>query len=79
MHETDPLDADTDEGGVPDGEEVGRGTDPLDASDDFTVEKGGPGAYYGGCACTTGAAPGAGGGLMGLALALGVMLRRKRR
>ncbi len=31
---TDPYDADTDNGGVPDGEEVARGTNPLDPGDD---------------------------------------------
>jgi len=32
--ETNPLDADTDDGGVGDGVEVDRGTDPLDPADD---------------------------------------------
>ncbi|MCA9562685.1 MAG: DUF4215 domain-containing protein [Myxococcales bacterium] len=36
--ETDPNDWDTDDGGVDDGTEVGRGTDPLDPSDDFPAE-----------------------------------------
>jgi hypothetical protein len=31
---TDPLDADTDDGGVNDGDEVDAGTDPLDGKDD---------------------------------------------
>ncbi|ATB48542.1 Ig-like domain-containing protein [Corallococcus macrosporus] len=35
--ETDPNDADTDDGGASDGEEVTGGTDPLDSNDDFTV------------------------------------------
>ncbi|MDX9719303.1 MAG: DUF4215 domain-containing protein [Myxococcota bacterium] len=33
--ETDPNKADTDDGGIFDGVELGRGTDPLDPSDDF--------------------------------------------
>ena len=33
--ETDPNDEDTDDGTVPDGVEVNRGTDPLDPSDDL--------------------------------------------
>jgi MYXO-CTERM domain-containing protein len=33
--ETDPNDSDTDNGGVDDGTEVGRGTDPLDPTDDY--------------------------------------------
>ncbi len=33
--ETDPNDADSDDGGVDDGTEDGRGSDPLDPSDDF--------------------------------------------
>ncbi len=32
---TDPLDADTDDGGVSDGDEVARGTDPTDPADDL--------------------------------------------
>lgn len=38
--ETDPQDPDTDDGGVNDGIEVGRGTDPLDPSDDFANQRG---------------------------------------
>ncbi len=38
--ETDPTEPDSDFGGVPDGVEVGRGTDPLDPSDDASVEEG---------------------------------------
>ena len=38
--ETNPNDADTDDGGVPDGIETGRGTDPLDPSDDFPARQG---------------------------------------
>ncbi len=39
--ETDPNDEDTDDGGVDDGTEVGRGTDPLDPSDDFPSDDAG--------------------------------------
>lgn len=35
VHHSSPIDDDTDDGGVPDGTEVVRGTDPLDATDDF--------------------------------------------
>lgn len=35
VYSTDPYNPDTDDGGVPDGIEVNRGSDPLDASDDF--------------------------------------------
>jgi hypothetical protein len=35
--ETNPNNPDTDNGGVDDGTEVGRGSDPLDPSDDFPV------------------------------------------
>lgn len=38
--ETDPNSADTDLGGIPDGIEVERGTDPLDPSDDFGEDLG---------------------------------------
>ena len=34
-HGTSPTDADTDDGGVEDGVEVERGSDPLDPADDF--------------------------------------------
>lgn len=34
-HMTNPCDPDTDDGGVPDGEEVDRGSDPNDPADDF--------------------------------------------
>ena len=36
-HHTDPKDPDTDDGGVNDGDEVNRGTDPKDAKDDKTT------------------------------------------
>jgi len=35
VYGTDPNDADTDDGGVNDGDEIDNGTDPLDGSDDF--------------------------------------------
>ncbi len=41
--ETDPNDPDTDNGGVDDGVEVGRGTDPLDPSDDIDADSDGDG------------------------------------
>ena len=71
---TDPLSADSDDGGVNDGMELGRGSDPLDASDDDY-----PIAYVkGGCACTTdGAEPSSMAWL--LALAPLALIRRKTR
>lgn len=50
--ETDPNVADTDGGSVPDGTEVGRGTDPLDPSDDLD-DPTGSGTIVGeeACAC----------------------------
>ena len=39
VYNTDPNDADTDDGGVGDGVEVGRGTDPLDPSDDQPTDE----------------------------------------
>ena len=61
---TDPLDADTDDGGVNDGEELDRGSDPFDPSDDFpdtgetsdTLDTGVVDTMYkggGGCSCST--------------------------
>ncbi|MEL6180085.1 MAG: DUF4215 domain-containing protein, partial [Myxococcota bacterium] len=41
--ETDPNAADTDGGTVPDGEEVERGTNPLDPSDDIPADRDGDG------------------------------------
>jgi uncharacterized repeat protein (TIGR01451 family) len=38
--ETNPNDPDTDDGGVNDGVEVGRGSDPLDPADDFPAGSG---------------------------------------
>ncbi|MCB9746562.1 MAG: MYXO-CTERM sorting domain-containing protein, partial [Alphaproteobacteria bacterium] len=86
------LDADTDDGGVPDGAEVDAGTDPLDPSDDVEVpDDTGPGADDtgaddpgkftggGGCSCTTaeGEGPGAGSWLALLGL-LGLLRRRRQ-
>jgi uncharacterized protein (TIGR03382 family) len=74
----DPLNPDTDGGGVPDGEEVQRGSDPLDPSDDqaFTTEppEALSGRYLGGCGCAS-----TDGGLSvgWLLLLLGVARRRR--
>ena len=40
---TNPNDADTDKGGVKDGVEIKNGTDPLDASDDYSIDSDGDG------------------------------------
>jgi MYXO-CTERM domain-containing protein len=75
-HGTDPNDADTDDGGVDDGIEVDRGTNPLDPSDDLP-EEGGAGAYYGGCgACSS--ASGSGTGALWLGLLAVALVRRRR-
>jgi hypothetical protein len=68
-YSTDPTNTDTD-GGVPDGEEVDRGTDPLDPSDD-AIDL----VYKGGCggADHTG---GLGSGVGALLLAMGLPRRR---
>ena len=54
---TDPLDDDSDDGGVDDGTEVDRGTDPLEFCDDFGCDDTGlAGKYKGGwgdCACSS--------------------------
>ncbi len=42
IYATSPTDADTDKGGVNDGAEVWRGSNPLDASDDFPKPKENP-------------------------------------
>ncbi len=68
--ETNPNDEDTDDGGVNDGEEIARGTDPTMTSDDPATD----------CACTT--AHGTGGArasTLGLLLALGLALGLRRR
>ena len=72
---TDPYMADTDGGGVPDGEEVDRRTDPLDPGDD-------PGAYEvtGGSAFTCSSTSTDGSGWFGIMAALAglVFIRRRR-
>ena len=65
--ETDPTAADTDEGGVDDGVEVLRGTDPLDPSDDQDDGRG--------CGCS---AVRADGGLLPVWMVLLVGLTRRR-
>jgi MYXO-CTERM domain-containing protein len=74
--DTDPRNPDTDDGGVPDGDEVARGSDPLEPEDDPL-----PGLVSGGGVFTCRAAPGRGSpalllGLLGL-LAL-ALVRRAR-
>jgi MYXO-CTERM domain-containing protein len=76
----DPLNPDTDGGGVPDGEEVQRGSDPLDPSDDFPEEQPPsaiPGQYLGGACvgCANSGSP-MGAWLLGL-LGLGLVRRRR--
>ncbi|MBN1944488.1 MAG: hypothetical protein JW797_02375 [Bradymonadales bacterium] len=72
--ETDPTRADTDEGGVPDGEEVQRGTDPLNPQDDIVQLQGGSVL---GCSTTSGAAPS---GLLLVVLGgLAAVVARRRR
>lgn len=39
IYETDPYNPDTDDGGIDDGTEVNRGTDPLDGDDDFETSQ----------------------------------------
>jgi MYXO-CTERM domain-containing protein len=87
-HGTDPLDSDSDDGGVPDGEEVDNGTDPMDGSDDIassdTAAAGGDTGLdgdpskdegsCGGCA-SQGAAPQRGWLVFGLLI--GLLRRRK--
>ena len=69
---TDPLDADTDDGGVNDGDEVANGTDPNDPLDGGTDVK----DNSGDCGCASSEAPA---GLGALTLGLGVLLARRRR
>jgi uncharacterized protein (TIGR03382 family) len=77
---TDPLDPDSDDGGVEDGAEVGRGTDPLNLCDDLEDncnERIEGGVYRGrvcGCDGLGGAAPLP----LALSLALLVALRRRK-
>ncbi|NIS32224.1 MAG: hypothetical protein GWO04_20720 [Actinobacteria bacterium] len=71
--DSDPRDPDTDAGGVSDGDEVMRGSDPLDDRDDPL-----PGLVTGGGVLYCGASSGRGAsGLWVLGLAL-VLLRRRR-
>ena len=81
---TDPLDSDSDDGGVSDGEEAQNGTDPLDPSDDLDdgddsglldsgIAKGG-----GGCDCATAEGPDPAAVAPILAL-VGLALSRRRR
>ena len=76
--DTDPRNPDSDDGGVSDGDEVARGSNPNRAEDDPL-----PGLLTGGGVFNCGAAPGRApndGGLFLLALALGALgLRRSRR
>ncbi|MEQ1566338.1 MAG: MYXO-CTERM sorting domain-containing protein [Myxococcota bacterium] len=68
---TSPIDLDTDDGSVDDGAEVARGTDPLDGTDDVIPPKDAePGC---GCASDRGAS------MWGAALALVVLVGRRRR
>ncbi len=73
--DTDPRDPDTDDGGVSDGDEVARGSDPLEEQDDPL-----PGSITGGsvfaCSAGRGGAPPLALSLLVLAL---VALRRSRR
>jgi hypothetical protein len=73
--DTDPRVADTDDGGRSDGDEVARGSDPLDAEDDPL-----PGFITGGGIFTCGAAPGRSAPPFTLlALASAIVLVRRRR
>ncbi|WP_434391686.1 Ig-like domain-containing protein [Melittangium boletus] len=67
--ETDATLMDTDQGGIDDGTEVNRGSDPLDPNDDFLPE---------GCGCGTGGSSGSL-GLFSLLLGLSWRGRRLRR
>ena len=71
-NETDPGNSDTDNGGVGDGVEQVRGTDPLDPLDDIQI------AGSGGCSIAGGGTPAAPWWLA-LPLALGAALARRRR
>ena len=69
-------DADTDDGGVSDGQEVSDGTDPLDTADDAVDE--GTTYYKGGCGCSSApetTAP----SMAVLGLGLATLLARRRR
>lgn len=73
---TDPRDPDTDDGGLGDGPEVGRGSDPRVPEDDRL-----PGLVTGGGAFTCRAAPGGGGSGLALliAAALAMLVARRAR
>ncbi|MFN3203019.1 MAG: OmpA family protein [Bradymonadia bacterium] len=73
--ETDPNDPDTDDGGVNDGIEVGRGADPLDPNDDDPKVLGGQ--FFGCDASATSSAGGTAALLAFMLLALGMMRRRR--
>ena len=77
--ETDPTTADTDAGGVDDGAEVARGTDPLLGADDYPFLVGGAGVS--GCGAARPGGPGGSpwGLLVGLAVAAGALAARRRR
>jgi len=70
---TDPRDPDSDDGGVPDGEEVARGADPNDPVDDPL-----PGTVSGGGVFHCGAAPGGSPWPAALLLALAWAFARRR-
>jgi hypothetical protein len=70
VHGTDPLDPDTDNGGVADGAELSGDGDPLDGTDDAR--------YMGGGAlgCSSGGSV-PGGALLLVVLAIGLVARRE--
>ena len=72
------YDADTDDGGVNDGDEVTNGTDPLDPSDDVAGNDDLEGGYVGGacdgCSRTSGGPSGAFWMFAGL---FGLLMRRR--
>ncbi|MCK6524090.1 MYXO-CTERM sorting domain-containing protein [Myxococcota bacterium] len=72
-HGTDPLSSDSDDGGVGDSEEIERGSDPLDSTDDDLPRSSTKG---GGLSCSSTPDAGLGLGLVGL---LGLIATRRRR
>ena len=86
INETDPNNADTDGGTIPDGVEVDRGTDPLDPSDDLPGDGEGSGEGGGGeavsgsgsCDCSVNPADNRNNAWALLALVVGLVLRRRR-
>ena len=70
---TDPVQADTDHGGVNDGDETAAGTDPLDPEDDVAVDP----VKEEECGCATG--PATSFGVVGVGVAVVLMRRRRRR